>query len=357
MTMTLGYERLIAAGSSLTGLEVFASETEPSNLETDEFLTANRESLEQARLALQLDCCLPLEYEESAFERRCQGYSPIRNLARSFGLELNALARHGCLKQAVDVGLVVFDLANAVRNGGLMTDLLVAIAIEGLAIERLRGFRRQLEPDAAIHLANGLLQNDDLREPFAAIAARDSHWEQVVHSPDEEIDFDSTEWPEEDDDEMDQEAVAAIRQAICEFAKLPEETHRAIQRQLDDRELAMIRLLAIESALIAFHARHGTYPQELSPLVPECIAAVPSDPFTGKAFKYRTTNAGYVVYSPGPTGRDSGGTFGGWFSVEAGQADLCLDMNDHEDTCCCAIRPRPTLGARLKAFLTRLFRR
>jgi hypothetical protein len=114
------------------------------------------------------------------------------------------------------------------------------------------------------------------------------------------------------------------------FADLPDEKLHRFQKPIDDRNLALLRLLALESALFGYHARHGGYPPGLACLAPECLAAIPRDPFTGAEFKYLRTPAGFAVYSPGPTGRDSGGTFGSWLRILCGEADLGLDMYDHD---------------------------
>jgi len=356
MAETAGYGLLVAAGSSLTGTEIFAADKEPSDGDTAEFLSANVEALELAREALRRDCTVPLKYESGFFEKQCEGYSPLRDLARSFALELNATVRLGDLARAIDIGLNIFDLANAVRRGGLVVDSLVAVAIEGIAIDRIRGFRRRLKADEATRLANELLRIDAEREPFEGIVARDCRWEEAVETPEDDTDFLNTEWPGADEDGIDQETGQAVREMLQSFAELPDDHRRAFEKQIDDQNIAMMRLLALESGLIACHARNGVYPSDLTRLVPNCIAAIPTDPFTGAEFKYRKKDTSFVVYSPGPTGQDSGGNFGGWFNILAGAADLGVDMCDYENGCC-IVNPRPTLISRFAAFLGRLFRR
>ena len=63
MAATAGYELLIAAASSLTGTKILDADTEPSDGDMAEFLTANMEALERARQALRRDCAVPLKYE------------------------------------------------------------------------------------------------------------------------------------------------------------------------------------------------------------------------------------------------------------------------------------------------------
>lgn len=356
MAATPGYKLLIAAGSSLTGTEIFAADTEPSDGDTAQFLNANVEALERAREALRRDCAVPIKYEWGFFEKHCEDYSPLRDLARSFALELNAAVRLGDLARAIDIGLNIFDLANAARRGGLVIDSLMAVAIEGVAIDRVRGYRLRLKPNEATHLANELLRMEAEREPFEEIVARDRKWEEAVESPEDDTDFLKTECPGADEDGIDQETGRAVREMIQSFAELPEGHRRAFEKQIDDRNIAMMRLLALESGLIAHHARNGVYPSGLSRLVPDCIATIPTDPFANAEFKYRKKDTGFVVYSPGPTAQDSGGNFGGWFSILAGEADLGLDMCDYENACCIVNR-RPTLMSRFVAFVRRVFRR
>ncbi|MFT5522643.1 MAG: hypothetical protein ACI9HK_000587, partial [Pirellulaceae bacterium] len=108
------------------------------------------------------------------------------------------------------------------------------------------------------------------------------------------------------------------------FGELPEEVKNNTQKNIDNRNVAMVNLLAIELALISFHAKNDGYPSDLSQLVPECIAAIPADPFMDAAFVFRKNRVDFDLYSPGPTGRDSSGSFGDWLNVQTGLVDLCL---------------------------------
>ncbi|NUQ61124.1 MAG: hypothetical protein HUU20_01465 [Pirellulales bacterium] len=328
-----GYELLAAAGAARTGTTIFELETEPSDGEIAEFLIANKEVLEGARHALQKRCAVSLEYHAAFFQEHCEGFPALRNLARSFALEIEAADRFGDLPGAVAVGLDVFALANATRRGGLIVDLFVALGIEGIAINRMRGIRRQLNPHHATHLANELLRTEAEREPFDHVYTRDQEWEKAVGWSDGSTDSADFAWPESGEIGIDEETRQVITAAVQSYAALPDREKRAFQKPLDDRNLALMRLLALECALNSFHARHGRYPYVVSELVPDNIAAVPRDPFTTAEFHYRTTPAGCVVYSPGPTGQDAGGKFGSWLSVMSGDADLSVDMFDYDDAC------------------------
>jgi hypothetical protein len=60
-------------------------------------------------------------------------------------------------------------------------------------------------------------------------------------------------------------------------------------------------------ALRLHKIRNGKYPASLAELVPGTIAGLPKDPFTGGEYRYKPSGDGFIVYSPGPGGRDDGG--------------------------------------------------
>jgi hypothetical protein len=57
-------------------------------------------------------------------------------------------------------------------------------------------------------------------------------------------------------------------------------------------------------AIYSYRARNGRLPAKLDDLVPEFIAAVPSDPFDGNPMKLRRADRGLTVYSIGPAASD-----------------------------------------------------
>jgi hypothetical protein len=60
-------------------------------------------------------------------------------------------------------------------------------------------------------------------------------------------------------------------------------------------------------ALYAYRARNGRFPDKLDDLAPDFIPAVPRDPFDGQAMKFKRTEQGAVVYGIGPDMIDNGG--------------------------------------------------
>ena len=81
-------------------------------------------------------------------------------------------------------------------------------------------------------------------------------------------------------------------------------------------EATYLKKASIEAKILAAKAglackiyknRHGTFPEELSQLVPDILSEAPIDPFSGKPLIYRRTPSGFIVYSVGSNGKDDGG--------------------------------------------------
>ncbi|HET6386639.1 MAG TPA: hypothetical protein VFJ58_24880 [Armatimonadota bacterium] len=63
------------------------------------------------------------------------------------------------------------------------------------------------------------------------------------------------------------------------------------------------RVIMAGAAVLAYRARHGSYPNRLDQAAPN----LPLDPFTQKPLLYRREPHGFVVYSAGPAGHFNGG--------------------------------------------------
>ncbi len=328
--MSDAYDRLLAASASLVGAEIFRSGDSPTAEAAEEYLRANHAALDAARSALAGSCSVAIEYSQDFYTRYSNACQELLKLGESFCLAVQQAERVGDFDLAAREGVAALDVANAMRRGGLVTGRLIGNVLEGIAISRLRKFHRRLNAATAQQLAGQLLRIDAAREAFDATATRDAEWSRRAAMPNEPADFLSIEWPDEVRGDLSEEDEWALRSAMQDFADLPDDERNAFQRRLDDRGLALLRLLAIETALVAHIQEHGVHPRSLAELVPGVMAAVPLDPFTEKAFRYLSSADECIVYSPGPTGVDHGGNFGCWFDVESGVADLCLAMHDFD---------------------------
>ncbi len=76
----------------------------------------------------------------------------------------------------------------------------------------------------------------------------------------------------------------------------------------EDRSTMQAEVTRLGFALAAYHADHGSYPEQLSELAPRYVANVPTDIFANDGpLHYKRQGAGYLLYSVGVNGRDDGG--------------------------------------------------
>jgi hypothetical protein len=75
----------------------------------------------------------------------------------------------------------------------------------------------------------------------------------------------------------------------------------------ENRAQARTALEQVGFALTAYWAAHGSYPKELSELVPHDIAQVPSDPFTERPLHYERRPNGFLLSSAASNGFDDVG--------------------------------------------------
>ena len=84
----------------------------------------------------------------------------------------------------------------------------------------------------------------------------------------------------------------------------------ALQQALSRADEHSARMRVVETALGVerFRLTHsGALPDRLTELVPECLQAVPLDPYDSQPLRYKKLPHGYVVYSIGPDRHDDGG--------------------------------------------------
>src|SRR5262249_23271539 len=75
------------------------------------------------------------------------------------------------------------------------------------------------------------------------------------------------------------------------------------------RNHALLRSAVVAVAAERFPGQKGQWPASMDELVVAgLIPAVPKDPFDGQPLRFRRTADGLVIYSPGPDGKDDGGT-------------------------------------------------
>lgn len=94
--------------------------------------------------------------------------------------------------------------------------------------------------------------------------------------------------------------------------------------QRQSEYMARMNTLKIVCALQIYKERTGRYPETLEQLVPDIQKELPPDPFTGKDYKYRQEDGGFVVYSAGPNQKDDDGIF----DTKQGCDDISFRVSD-----------------------------
>jgi hypothetical protein len=70
---------------------------------------------------------------------------------------------------------------------------------------------------------------------------------------------------------------------------------------------AQWRITELRLATRAYEQQHGAPPPSLEALVPAYLPALPQDPFAPRPLVFRRKDAGALIYSRGPDGKDDGG--------------------------------------------------
>ena len=328
------YEALVASASRLTETDALAGIDKDNISAASGFLEPNLAVLESARHALSQRCTVQVGYVKSFYPEHLNDISHFRNLARAFGVEALLAASSEDYITATRCGIDILELANAVRRGGLVTDLLVGIGISGIAIETLRNIRTKLDPITCQELISDLQRIEADREPFADIIARDCEWEIAVGEEDKTCDITSTELQDSEECGLSQDEQKELLQLCQQIADLPDSDRRKLILNQDQQILALMGLLVIDLALRASYELYGMFPDNLTSLTPRFLSKLPLDPFTGESLIYRPIeDTSFHLYSTGPKMFDGGGKFGPLSSFFAGCADLCLDVYDYGQDC------------------------
>jgi len=97
-----------------------------------------------------------------------------------------------------------------------------------------------------------------------------------------------------------------------------------------DRTNVNLELMRLAAALSVFRAENGHYPEKLDDLVPQFIASLPIDIYSGQPPIYKADDdrGGFLLYSVGENGVDDGGTdVSGWIVDGEWRDDVYYDFH------------------------------
>lgn len=180
MNATTPYKTLVYLAKSLVGTEIFSVLDGPSASAIRGYVSANATILSTVRTALGPQCRVPLEDEASFYEEHVKDVLLLRNLARSFDLQMTQMKSDGNLTELLRIGVDLLDLASCVRRGGLVIDLQVSNTMAALSLDHLRSVRAECDTRQRLVLIEELARVDVDQEPFSEVDERDRRWEKAV---------------------------------------------------------------------------------------------------------------------------------------------------------------------------------
>ncbi|EAQ82493.1 hypothetical protein [Blastopirellula marina] len=326
------FSRLVEVARQLPEIEPPIDD--PTDEEVDNYLAAQRTSMITIRELLLQPCRNRTPENGPSWRAAFENLQVIRNLARVLLRSSEAHERRDDLAGAVDEAKYCFRLGLAVRNGGLMTDYLVSVAVEGCGMHRLRRLRHIIPRELRREIIRYVEMHEAAREPYGAIADRDAVWDanfgaKIPKTTEESKDILYA-------TELDAEERRIAEHAFREFhSGTPGEALSRRKQQFEEPDLRILslqRLLRIELALmIRWRESGGYYPPLLEDLAPEYLSAVPLDPHSREPYRYRLTGEDRILYGLNAQQIDHGGLPGDVISVSCGAADLFLDMDDYDD--------------------------
>lgn len=336
------FETLVQAAEGLTDIESIR-DLEPNNLTAaPAFVKLNRPVFEAARSALGPKCSVALRYDVDFLTEQHQRVEHLRRLACAFRAEGLLAVAQAQYPAAIQAGIALVELSNAIRRGGLIIDLLVSIGIADPGLELLANVRAHVDAATRRMLVQELQRLDVEREPFDDVAERDLAWEMVVWGGKEQASaaapleiLDPAECGVSEEDQRE------LLRLIEEMANLPVQDRRQLEANSDGCTYALMRMLVIDLTLRSWYESKQSFPENLSALAPEFLPTIPLDPYTSQSFLYRRVSSSeFLLYSTGPKRFDGGGRFAHWPSVSAGLADLCIDVASYSTDACFTI-PQP----------------
>lgn len=194
-------------------------------------------------------------------------------------------------------------------------DTVMTLARHGMPVgSRPGAVRGAVDWDAVLRAAN------EMHNQLAAALRKENRSERVISV--QEL-FAAARKEVEDANLTDD---AAVEESLDGLASLPEAERARVSRllwyaqtglfslelyvkmpEIQARREARWHLNRLAVALAAHRAEKGEYPATLEALAPDILKKIPNDPFPDKAFVYKRTEKGYVLYSVGPNLKDDGG--------------------------------------------------
>ena len=278
-----GYDKIQVATEMLHPRTGFYGEMNPEEL--TEVVEHNEPALRLARMGLAEECVVTLEWggDRTWLDTvHMQRIGNHRNLARAFTAEAFHEVRLGNVGNAIKCGFDSIRSGVAVAEGGLIIDWQVGHANVYQGLATIRSLVRAMSKTQASELIEDFEHTPFVFEDPNSLLRRELEFFKQLHGP--------VEW-----------------WMIGRVAQSQQRTWRLSLPNTEKRYHVQKELLITHLALRCYELDHGHFPKGLGELVPDYLADIPSDSFSGDALRYRREEDGYLLYSVGLDGVDDGG--------------------------------------------------
>lgn len=254
-----GYDDFVKAGRMLTGSASDPATTSLEDLRAE--VARNTSALGPARMGLERQCRVPLEYSEGFMSSHLNDLAAIKHLAQALYAEGKLAEREGRDTEAVHAYLESIQLGQESARGGLGIDRLVGLACEAMGCAGLKSVVGQLgaaECRAAIQRLEAMEAADAPGETVAALFQRERAFHRRAYGLRGQFD----------------EVLAFFRFRDMRLIR------QQFGQKVEANQMRLQRLL-MELAARAYELDKGQPPKSVADLVPDYLNAVPQDPVSG----------------------------------------------------------------------------
>jgi len=286
-----GYDDLLKAGAAAS--PNVSDYGFMSNAALRQLVSTNAEALRLLRVGLGRKCAVPPATLTNSGAMLTE-LAGMKRLAQLLVAEAQVHTADNQPAAAADSALDSMRLGNQISRGGPLIHHLVGIACEAIGRGSLLKVLPELTPAESRRVLSALQEIDRTRVSFEEVARNERayFYRELRNYPN---------------------PILWVR-ALWNFG-----ASRQLALEKHKRIVAFNRLLATELALRCYCAeRSSGPPPRLEDLVPEYLAAVPEDPFSGRPLIYRPNRTKWLLYSVGPDGVDNGGRPGRYASSRPG---------------------------------------
>jgi hypothetical protein len=169
-----GYETFVQAGKMLAG--------NPGDYETmgreqlQHLVQSNSNALQLARIGLEQNCRIPLQFSQAYFTDHVTGLINLRTLAQALATEgkLQEIENHP--EVAAKIYLDIIHLGNESARGRVLVDGMIGIAIESLGVDKLQKVIGYLDRASCTNAAQELESFDSQRQSMTDLLAQEKNW-------------------------------------------------------------------------------------------------------------------------------------------------------------------------------------